>query len=495
MFAKYIRFIKGVSVNWYGKLGVVLTTSSFITMIVLELARVAGIVTSSYAGLVTYMLFPALFVLGLILIPIGWLRYKRLMRKSSKELLGSRFDPDLIESRFSGSGLLRVIGLLTLLNVVFMTSIGARMLHFMDSSRFCGTACHSVMNPEWTTYQQSPHARVKCVDCHVGEGAEALIDSKLNGLYQIISVTFDLLERPIPTPVRQLRPARETCEKCHWPAKFYGSLLRTTVHYDLDESSKPLYTTLSLKIDAGKAGDKAGIHWHVSEKNSVRYASVNDDREKMIWSEVVHSDGTVRRYTNPESMHEDGNAVRVMDCVDCHNRATHIYEDPEEAIDARIDLGMMDRSLPALKREALQAVSVDLDDRQAALESIFNHMTGFYQRHYPEIALTRAAAIDSAIDVLQAIYSRNIHPEMKITWGTYPSHIGHRGESGCFRCHNSKLIDESGETIPHDCVLCHSILADRGNSPFQFLLPADSTDPEFERHEYHRDEFMKLHQR
>ncbi len=171
------------------------------------------------------------------------------------------------------------------------------MLHFMDSAEFCGTACHSVMNPEWTTYQASPHARVACVECHVGEGVGALVNSKLNGAWQMVSATFDLYERPIPTPVHQLRPARETCEKCHWPSKFYGSRLQTRIAYENDEASTPRYTTLNLKIDAGAAGD-TGVHWHISPGKEVRYASVDDEREEMIWVESLQPDGNVRRFVN-----------------------------------------------------------------------------------------------------------------------------------------------------------------------------------------------------
>jgi hypothetical protein len=493
LFARYTKLIRGVSVNWIGKLGVVLTTSSFITLVVLELARILGIVTGSYTGLVTYMLFPSLFVVGLILIPLGWLRYKHRRRESADALLGERFKSEDVSGGFFGSGLFRTIGLLTLLNVVFMVVISLRMFTFMDGPEFCGTACHSVMNPEWVTYQQSPHARVRCVDCHVGEGAEALINSKLNGLWQIASVTFDLLERPIPTPVRQLRPARETCEKCHWPDKFYGNSLKTHRSFGPDESSTPSYTTLSLKVDAGRGGAKAGIHWHISDRHEVRYSSVNDERVRIVWTEVEYPDGGIHRYEDNELTEAAAgdSRIRVMDCVDCHNRATHIYENRERAIDERINLGLMDRTLPFLKREAVRALSSDYPSREAGLEAIANHMYGFYRRSFPDIARSRAASIDSAVEALQAVFRRNIHPEMNITWGTYPSHIGHTGEQGCFRCHNSRLTDGNGNSIGLDCTLCHSILADGHDEPFKFLQQADSTDPDYERHRYLRDEFME----
>jgi len=489
---RYLDFIRGVSVNWIGRLGVILTTSSFITMILLQLAGLIGIITSAYVGLVTYLLIPSLFIIGLILIPIGWYRLKKKTGKSSRELLETRFDVNEVDAGFFGSKIIRTVGLLTLVNILFLSIISARMLAFMDEPHFCGTACHSVMDPEWVTYQQSPHAHVKCVQCHVGEGAEALINSKLNGMYQILSVTFDLLQRPIPTPVRQLRPARETCEKCHWPDKFYGNHLKTTATYDSDEASSPRYTTLNLKIDAGKGGTKAGIHWHVAAQNEIRFASLNDKREDMLWVEVHRSDGRYDRYQNIalSNTTNQSSRVRVMDCVDCHNRVTHIYEQPEAAIDNKIHLGSIDRSLPYIKREGLAAISGNYPDQTTAAEVIKNHLHGFYTRSYPSIEREKAALIDSVAAVLQSIYARNIHPEMNITWNSYPDHRGHRNNPGCFRCHNPQMVDQNGKTIADDCTLCHSILANDDKEPFHIFQPIDTATPEYPMQIYLRDEFL-----
>ncbi len=471
----------------------VLTISSFVCLVILELARISGIITNAYIGLVTYLLFPALFVIGLILIPVGWHRVKKKTGKSARELIETRFDSNAVKSGFMGSRLGRTIVLLTIINLVFLISISMRMLHFMDEPEFCGTACHSVMNPEWVTYQQSPHSRVACVQCHVGEGERALIDSKLNGIWQMISVTFDLFERPIPTPVHQLRPARETCEKCHWPEKFYGTRLKTIAHYQNDSASTPLYTTLNLKVDAGSANSRAGIHWHVAKENEVRYSSVDDMREKILWVEVRRSDGSYHRYSSGDKFASENqvSSVRTMDCVDCHNRATHIYENPEQAIDYRIKRGVLDKSLPFLKREALHAITVGYPDKQAAMEGISNHLYGYYQRNHPELVMSKSILIDSAITVLQDIYNRNIHPEMNIGWGTYSSNIGHVGDGGCFSCHNSRMVDENGRAISSDCALCHSILANGHEEPFKFLQPADSADIDFQMHQYLQDEFLK----
>ncbi len=497
MLQKYMRFVRGVAVNRIGLVGVVLTTSSFITFVILELARLAGLLTNAYVGLVTYLLFPALFVIGLILIPIGWRQRKRETGRTTKELLSQQFDPDETKAGLFGSRIVMTIGLFTLANVIFLGAASSRMLGFMDEPEFCGTACHSVMNPEWVTYQDSPHARVKCVECHVGEGVGALVDSKLNGTWQMISVTFDLLQRPIPTPVHQLRPARETCEKCHWPDKFYGSRLATFVSYGDDSLSTPKYTTLNLKVDAGRSGAKSGIHWHVAAENEVRYVSVDDEREQMVWVEARQADGTYKRFTNRSLVSAaDTDTLtdpRTVDCIDCHNRATHIYERPDRALDKRIQLGRLERNLPFLRREAMAALTNTYADSLAAYEGIANHLYGFYARKHPQAAARQAAAIDSAIDVLRSVYYRNVHHGMNITWGDYRSHIGHQGNNdGCFRCHNPNLTAEDGSSISSDCTMCHSILAQDESRPFAYLNPPDTADTEYKLHQYLQDEFLRF---
>jgi len=494
MIDKFKNFVFGVSVNWQGKLGVILVTSSFIIFLLLEIARLMGILTNAYIGLITYLLLPFLFVVGLLLIPWGWYKYKKASGRSTSQLLRERFSEKETEGSRYGARLFRLIAALTLINVVFMGFAAQQMTSFMDQARFCGTACHSVMNPEWITYQVSPHARVECVECHVGEGIGAAVDAKLNGVWQMISVTFNLYEKPIPTPVRNLRPARETCEKCHWPEKFYGRRLKTIVHYQEDESSTPRFSTLNLKIDAGHSATQSGIHWHIARSNEVRYASVDDERKEMIWVEVRRTDGEYHRYENRtlSGQSESGfSNIRVMDCVDCHNRATHIYEDPSDAVDLRIRNGRMDRSLPYLKREALRALRGDFGDKKDGLKGIRNSLAGFYSRQYPELTPEKQSLLDSTVAVVREIYERNIHPGMNITWGSYPSYIGHRGRRGCFRCHNENLVDRDGQIIAIDCTLCHSILANDEAQPFKYVLPPDPDDRNYEMHKYLRQEFLQ----
>jgi nitrate/TMAO reductase-like tetraheme cytochrome c subunit len=491
---RFQLFIRGISTNWTGTAGVALTTSSFILFVFFEALQMAGILTNSYVGLISYMALPAIFLFGLALVPLGWWQFRRATGRTTSELLSQRFPDDMTRAKRIGSSLMATIALLTLVNILFIGVGGARMLHFMDTPKFCGTACHSVMEPEWVAYQNSPHAHVKCVECHVGEGAGALLDAKLNGLWQVVSATLDLYERPIPTPVHQLRPARETCEKCHWPDKFYGDRIKTFAKFALDAESTPAHTTLALKIGSG-AGTEAGtIHWHVAAANEVRYQASDQERLHLDWVEVRRGQEyhrfTSRRPAPAPDPAAPAPEVRTMDCVDCHNRATHIYEDPEAAIDKALAAGRINRDLPFAKKVALGALLGHYgSDKAHNLEAIDNSVRGFYLRGDADVS-GQLGEVDVMIRELQDIYARNVFPGMNVGWNTYRSHLGHQGTAGCFRCHNSDMVDEGGQAVPYDCTLCHSILAMDSANPFQYLLPIDEKDPDRRMHEYLRDEFL-----
>ncbi|MBU0509690.1 NapC/NirT family cytochrome c [bacterium] len=492
----YLAFLRGASANGFSRLGVILVTSAVLCFIGLELLRVLGIVTNAYIGLITYLAFPLLFIVGLILIPFGWWRWSRRTGRPIRELLSRRFTEQDLAVKEAGSRLIRTVIALTLLNLIVLSVVSLRTVQFMDKAHFCGTACHQVMNPEWTTYQQSPHARVQCVECHVGEGTEAFVDAKLNGLWQIISATFKLYDKPIPTPVHNLRPARETCEKCHWPEMFLGNRTVNIAHYDTDEASTPSYTTLVLKVGTGRTGLENGSHWHVAEENEVRYAAVDDQRMEMLWVDARQPDGNFKRFRNANLQPPDEKTkpdVRAMDCVDCHNRATHIYEEPERAVDQRIQRELIDRSLPYAKKIALGALMGSYSDTASAVRGIEAHIRGFYREHYPNLLGPRGMAIDGMVETVTGIYRRNLHPYMGIRWGSYPNHLGHAGEGGCFRCHNPRMVDDEGKSISMDCTLCHSILAYDEPAPYAYLFLPDDTTAGVKRYmaKYLWEEFSK----
>ncbi len=475
-------FLRGLAINRLSRTGVVLTTSAVISFILFELASMAGMIQNAYLGMLTYLGLPGLFVGGLLLIPFAWWWESRRTGRSMGDMLRENFDENLIRQRALGALAVRTMVLLTVGNVVFISLVGARAMHYMDQSKFCGTACHSVMGPEWAVYQGSPHARVQCVHCHIGEGLGALVDAKINGAWQLISVAFNLYERPIPTPVHNLRPARFTCEKCHWPALFHGDRINDIVRYQEDEASTPRYTTLMMKIGSGQAGRAQGSHWHVSRSNEVLYASVNGEGEVMEWVDMKQADGSFRRYRNrtldaSAASHAEDH-TRTMDCVDCHNRATHVFEEPAKAVDLRMQQGLISRELPFVKRQALAGLVGAYADESAAMAGIQAALAGFYQKEYPELAARQAAQVTQAVETVQAIYKRNIHHNMNVTWGSYPNHLGHDAKTGgCFRCHNRDMVDESGRSIPDDCTLCHGILANDEAEPYLYLFRPDEYAP------------------
>ncbi|MBN1482817.1 hypothetical protein EH223_12775 [candidate division KSB1 bacterium] len=491
MWKKYKNFLRGVSVNWIGKLGVILVTGTVISFFVFETAHTAGLIRNAYFGLITYLAFPVLFIIGLILIPLSWSKLKKDTGKSTSELMSNQFQQEELAPKQIGARLFRTIAILTIVNVIILAVATLRMLHFMDQSEFCGTACHTVMNPEWVTHQRSPHARAPCVECHVGEGLDALIASKLNGIRQMVLAATNTYNQPIPTPVHTLRPARETCEHCHWPEKFYGQEQNTYINYQSDSLNTPFYTTLSVKIDPGHAGYAAGAHWHVMG-NQVRYISVDGERRQMLEVRVKQPDASFKVYYNERAIAtESEEEERVMDCIDCHNRATHIYKDPERAVDEAIRAGKIDRDLPFIKREALAALVGSYADKPAALQSIEYHISGFYSRQYPIVFRALSAEIAEAVQTLQDIYAVNRHHYMRIKWGTYPSHVGHDRDLGCFRCHTQTLKTEAGQTMNHDCTLCHSILAMDSPSPLEYVRPTQDDARDEPMQEYLRDEYLK----
>ncbi len=488
---QYRRFIEGIAINKIGKAGVVLTTSSFFTFIFLEVLRLTGMLNNAYIGLITYLSLPTLFVIGLILIPIGWYRYKKQLNIDLENLVKTRFGDQEIRRSKLGAPIVRTIVILTLINIFFLTMASMRGLSFMEEPEFCGTACHSVMNPEWTAYQDSPHSRVKCVDCHVGEGADALISSKLNGAWQMVSLALDLYERPIPTPVKQLRSSKETCEKCHSPNKFYGTKFKSFVHYKNDSASTPYYNTLIMKIDSGNYSGEGGIHWHTSEKHVIKYASVNDKRREILWVEIENKDGSTKKFVN-KKLNQDFSTenVRIMDCVDCHNRAAHIYDDPASAIDDKIKKGLIDSSIPFIKKVSYSALTATFSEINQAESVIENTVKKFYKKNYPQVLLSKSVEIDKAVSELQKLYRRNIHFRMNVNWNSYPNFLGHRDNGGCFRCHNEDMVSEDGKKIKKDCTLCHSILADESDEPFKFLKPYQTSGKDSLMHKYLQQELI-----
>lgn len=449
-----------VSRNPISLAGVVVTTISAIIFLTLFAIELVGFSGGPYVGIMAFLIVPAFFVGGLLLIPFGIWRAGRKAKLAAEK--GEAPAPDnfpVIDlNRVQVRKTVLLFGALTVINVVIIATATYKGVEVMGTTKFCGAACHSVMAPEYTSYQRSPHARVKCVECHIGSGASWFVKSKLSGSWQLVSVAFNLYERPIPTPVHNLRPARETCEQCHWPAKFVGDRLKVISKFDEDETNTEKKTALLLHVGGTMGSTSRGIHWHVDR--GVHVSFVSDEKRETIGDvDLTLPDGTHRIYKASTALAKPAQGTRNMECVDCHNRPSHIYRLPEEEVDAGLLDGRIDRTLPFIRREAVKALKATYATREEAQAKIRLAVQGFYSTSYPDVAKAKAQGIDAAVKSVQDMYNSNVWPSMKITWGAYPSFLGHTAATGCFRCHDDEHKTKDGRTIPQDCALCHSVLA------------------------------------
>jgi len=440
-------------------LGAAIVTASGILIVTLFTLDLLGFEGGPYLGILAFLILPAIFVVGLLLIPIGIARQRRLDRKA--ETLGEAPPAfpvlDLNNARTRSRAAVFVV--LTLINVVILSAATYKGVETMESTAFCGKTCHSVMQPEHTAFQRGAHASAACVDCHIGPGAGWFVKSKLSGSWQVISVAFDLYPRPIPTPVHSLRPARETCEQCHWPAKFVGDRLKVIDAFNDDEANTPSKTVLLLRVGGRQGSASHGIHWHVDPGVQIRYLS-DPSRETIYEVEMRKPGSPVTTYkVGDDQKRPAGLAWRTMDCVDCHNRPSHTFQPPEKEVDAAIVAGRIDRGLPFVRREGLRLLKTEYPSHEAATRGITDGLKAFYAKDYPQIAAQKAAAIQEAGAALATAYRSNVFPSMKIGWGTYPNHIGHETSPGCFRCHDDAHTAPDGKTISQDCSTCHSLLA------------------------------------
>jgi hypothetical protein len=466
------RFFATVTSNPISLSGSALTTvTAFLFLLLFSIHLVSEHGASPYLGILTFLILPGLFVLGLALIPLGlWQARKRRLEAIAEDDPAAEFavlDFNRPQTRRTALVFVAATGI----NALILGVGTYKGVEVMESTQFCGAACHTVMEPEFTTYKRSPHARVRCVECHIGEGADWFVKSKLSGSWQLVSVALNLYPRPIAVPVHNLRPARETCEQCHWPNKFVGDRFKVNTHFAEDEANTETKTVLVVKVGGRQAGRSQGIHWHVDPDHVVRYRS--DEQRQVIYEvETEAKDGTKRRFVGPAaSSPEAARATewRTMDCVDCHNRPSHVYRNADRELDAALLDRRIDPALPYVRREGLLALQADYPTHEAAREGIAKAIADFYAQSYPQVAAEKKDAVAAVGKALGDIWCWNVFPGMSIKWGTYKNHIGHApdmsGEVGCFRCHDEEHKTADGKTISQDCTTCHSVLAQEEKDP------------------------------
>jgi len=449
--------------NWMSLTGLVVVIGGLFSFFMLLMLDAVAHFSNPYISILTWMVTPAFLVFGFILTLIGVLRTRH--KRVGSASMVSAVQIDLSRPRDRRILVAFVVGSLLF---IMLAAVGSyNSFNFTESVQFCGETCHGVMKPELTTHDHGPHARVACAACHVGPGVNWFVRSKLSGSYQVYSVLFNKYPRPITTPIKNLRPARETCEQCHWPQKFSGNLDRTYNYFQGDASNSPYSIRLSIKIGGNDPshGPVEGIHWHMMTGNQVEYIATDAARQKIPWARITDSQGAVTVYRTPKFTNDISKMeIRKMDCMDCHNRPSHRYVSPDKAINLAMELDQIDRTIPWIKTNAVYVLTRSFKTDEEARDGIATLLT----QRYPSDPRIR-----QVIPVVQQIYRDNFFPQMKANWSVYPDNIGHMIWPGCFRCHDGNHKAEDGQrTIKaNDCNACHTILAQGSGADLQQMTP------------------------
>lgn len=442
--------------HWVSMAGVTLVTLAGFSWIFVLPANLRGHVENPYIGLLVFIAIPAVFFLGLILIPIGIALGKRRVATHLAML------PD---RRTALRRAAIFFAVMTAANVIIGSQVSYRAVEHMDTVQFCGQSCH-VMKPEFTAHLQPPHQQVACASCHVGPGTTGWLKAKMAGTRQLMEVIFNSFPRPIESALasNRLVSSTETCEQCHARQKYVGPRLRITAKYQPDEHNTRTETVLTMLVGGGASG---GIHGaHLGPGVRIRYAAQDKQRQTISWVEYRNSaTGAVRTYQAGDAKANASFPTFEMQCADCHNRAAHRFEDPDRAVDQALAGGQIDASLPFAKKTGVELIKAAYQTDSEAEQKIPAGFAAFYRQGHPDVADKRASEIQAAGAALLAIYQRNVFPDLKVTWGTYLNNLGHVDTPGCFRCHDGGHSTAAGQTISQDCDICHKVVAVDEASP------------------------------
>jgi hypothetical protein len=444
--------------HWLNLLGAALVTTAGFSWLFVLPVHLRGNASNPYIGLLVFIYIPVIFFLGLALMPVGFYLAKQRVAKG----LASKLD-----RKTSLRRLAIFFGVTTFLNILIGTQLTYRAVEHMETVQFCGQTCH-VMKPEFTAHENVPHARVRCVGCHVAPGASGWVASKMAGTRQLMGVVFNNYPRPIASAIESNRlvPSAETCEQCHWAEKITPVKMRVIPVYKDDEANTASQTVLSMAVGGRNMG---GIHGaHVGQGIEIRFAAGDAKRQSIPWVEYRNGNtGVTTTYSA-----SDANPAAVaklpkytMQCVDCHNRPTHAFEVPEKAVDLAMAGGAIPVTLPFIKKKSVEVLKTEYASTEDATAKIPAAITGYYQQSYPDVYAKKADDVKRAAAAVADIYNRNVFPDLKVTWGTYPNNLGHTDYPGCFRCHDQAHVASGGGAISQDCSVCHQVLAVEESSP------------------------------
>jgi nitrate/TMAO reductase-like tetraheme cytochrome c subunit len=441
--------------NWISAIGIVIAIGALFSFALLVWMDFTQHNQNPYLGIFTYIVAPGFLITGIVLALVGAWAQRRWAIKHAATM------PDKWRLDFSNATQRRRLLLFAggALAFVMLSAFGSyQTYHYSESTQFCGQVCHEAMNPEWVTYQRSAHARVDCVACHVGSGAQWFVKAKINGTSQLIAYMLDNYNRPIDTPVHNLRPSRDTCEKCHWPEKFAGNVEMNFDHFLSDRRNTPYVARMLMHVNRSTPeSPMGGIHWHASPDQRVEYYATDDDRQNIPWTRVTNlKDGTSRTFRTEAFQGEPpAEKIRVMDCMDCHNRPAHVFPTANDAVERAMFAGALSTKLPNIKRVAVQAMT---ESKITTTAEAPEKIAAYIRSKYTDEAL--APEVPGAISTVQQIFSMTIFPERKADWRVYPDNIGHKNWPGCFRCHTEKHQTAEGKKVgSSDCSSCHTIIA------------------------------------
>jgi hypothetical protein len=439
--------------HWLSATGVVLATFAAISFLIILALSLTGEEEGNYRGIISYIILPTIFVIGLVLIPIGL----RQLKKREKAGQPTSFPVlDFNDARLRTMTL--VVFALTVLNLMIISVATYKALNVMHSDKFCGGTCHNVMQPEAVAHQQTMHSNVYCADCHIGEGASHFAKAKLNGARQMVEFIAGDYSRPVPQPVPV---SSAICTRCHATERFGDDRVIVRKSYGDGEKAVEKITILRMIVGGFRDGKWSGVHGHNGMK--VRYFS--DPRRTTITQlEVTRPDGTSERYAVKDAKAPAEAEWTEMGCTDCHSRPAHRFWKPETVVDRAIARGAIDKDLPFVKREALAAIKASYPSHEAALKQLPAALQASYAKVAPGLDAAGKAKVDAAGKVLAEEWTHNNFPDMKVGWGTYVDFFQH--DPGCFRCHDSKLVNAKGDAMQQRCSgACHEVIASDEEKP------------------------------
>jgi predicted CXXCH cytochrome family protein len=447
--------------NWLSLLGGAITTASAMVLVGFWVINVFGHGGSSnpYLGILFELLLPGIFVAGLVLILVGIL-IRRSYLASTDQVPSFFPEVDIHDPVFRHA--LDIVVVATFINFIIVGIGCYRGVAYMDTVSFCGNTCH-VMAPENAAYHVGPHSGVACTECHVAPGAAGYVHAKVNGTKQLFMVLADHYPKPIMAD-HKVPVASATCLNCHNPHTDTGDKVLVDKTYADDITNTQTSSVTLMHVGGQDAfGHLSGIHG--AHMGKIEYLATDTTDQTIPWVRKTNPDGSTTDFVTSGSTAPKPGQMRVMDCIDCHNRAAHSFDTAEGALDKMMAQGSPSASLPFLHKEGLALLNTKYDTQGEAKAQIIAGLITFYRSQYPSVWDTQRPQIETSANTLVKIYDENIFPAMNVGWGTHPNNIGHTDSPGCFRCHDGSHTSKDGKSITNDCSVCHNLVVSNEASP------------------------------